>query len=83
MLGILFYLHHNKPHNFQKRSDLIENKSPEIHESPLLKEESIGVIRNDADIRKRDEGYSKYAFNILVSDRIGLHRELPDTRHEV
>ena len=45
--------------------------------------ESIGIIRNSNDIKKRDEGYNKFAFNLLVSDRIGYHREIPDTRDKL
>jgi len=31
----------------------------------------------------RETGYKNFAFNTLVSRRIGLHRELPDTRNEL
>ena len=36
-----------------------------------------------ADQRKRDDGYKLYAFNILVSDNLNLHRTIPDTRHKL
>lgn len=42
----------------------------------------IGMIKNTADQNIRDEGYSKHAFNDLISRRIGSHRAIPDTRHE-
>ena len=45
--------------------------------------DELGMVRNFDDQRKRDEGYKNYSFNILVSDNIGLHRELPDTRHKL
>lgn len=41
------------------------------------------MVKNYDDQRKRDEGYKNYSFNILVSDNIGMHRELPDTRHKL
>ncbi len=28
-------------------------------------------------------GYRLYAFNQLISDRIGNHRDIPDTRHRL
>ena len=31
----------------------------------------------------RLDGYQKHAFNQLQSDKIGLHRNVPDTRHEL
>lgn len=45
--------------------------------------DALGMVRNLEDQRKRDEGYKRYSFNILVSDNIGFHRELPDTRHKL
>jgi len=43
----------------------------------------VGLIKNKYDLEKRDEGYTKYSFNLLVSDRIGFHRKIPDTRHQL
>ena len=43
----------------------------------------VGLIKNKYDLEKRDEGYTKYSFNLLVSDRIGFHRKVPDTRHQL
>ncbi len=45
--------------------------------------EDIGAARNQDDLKKREEGYRMFAFNTLVSSRIGIaSRELPDTRHK-
>nr|XP_049705578.1 polypeptide N-acetylgalactosaminyltransferase 35A isoform X2 [Helicoverpa armigera] len=43
----------------------------------------FGLIRNAEDVRIRDDGYTLYAFNTLVSQRIGNHRGLPDTRNKL
>lgn len=32
---------------------------------------------------KRDFGYKTFAFNALVSDNIGVYRDLPDTRNKM
>lgn len=45
--------------------------------------EDIGLIRNEGDKLTREKGYKKHAFNVLVSNRLDYHREIPDTRHEV
>ncbi|XP_033323717.1 polypeptide N-acetylgalactosaminyltransferase 35A isoform X1 [Megalopta genalis] len=45
--------------------------------------DELGIVRNYDDQKKRDEGYKNYAFNVLVSDNIGTHRVLPDTRHKL
>lgn len=39
-----------------------------------------GMIFNEADQELRDTGYHRHAFNVLISTRLGYHRELPDTR---
>lgn len=41
---------------------------------------SKGMIRNEEDRQKKRQGFQKYAFNVLISDRIGPHRSIPDTR---
>ena len=43
----------------------------------------IGMIKDENDQKIRNEGYEKHAFNELISIRIGLHREIPDTRHNM
>ncbi|EDX05035.1 polypeptide N-acetylgalactosaminyltransferase 35A [Drosophila simulans] len=45
--------------------------------------ELLGVVRNKQDKYIRDIGYKHHAFNALVSNNIGLFREIPDTRHKV
>ena len=46
-----------------------------------LESNFIGMIRSNEEKLKRKEGNKKHAFNVLISDRIGNHREIPDTRH--
>ncbi|XP_033848664.3 polypeptide N-acetylgalactosaminyltransferase 11-like [Acipenser ruthenus] len=41
----------------------------------------MGMIFNEVDQEVRDVGYHKHAFNVLISNRLGYHRELPDTRN--
>ena len=43
----------------------------------------LGAAKNEQELRIREEGYNTYAFNTLVSLRLGLSRKLPDTRHKV
>lgn len=44
--------------------------------------DSLGLIRTLEDKKIRDEGYKKHAFNSLISERLGYHRQIPDTRHK-
>lgn len=40
----------------------------------------LGILRNSEDERIRDEGYRNHAFNELISNRLGIYREIQDTR---
>jgi len=42
----------------------------------------IGLVKNTEDKKLRDKGYKEFAYNSLVSKRIGFYRELNDTRHK-
>ena len=44
--------------------------------------DDLGAAKSAADVALRDEGYRVFAFNTLVSNRIGTRRDLPDTRHK-
>lgn len=54
--------------------------SQPIHQ---LDAKSLGMIYNESDRLKKEEGYKTHAFNVLISERIGLRRPLPDTRNEL
>ncbi|KAM5302771.1 polypeptide N-acetylgalactosaminyltransferase 11 isoform 4-T7 [Glossophaga mutica] len=41
----------------------------------------LGMIFNEHDQELRDLGYQKHAFNMLISNRLGYHRDVPDTRN--
>lgn len=43
----------------------------------------LTFIFHKLEIIEREEGYKTFAFNTLVSSRLGFHRTLPDTRHRV
>lgn len=44
---------------------------------------TLGLIRNSEDQRVRETGYEKHAFNELISNRLGFHREVQDTRNKM
>ncbi|XP_067141635.1 polypeptide N-acetylgalactosaminyltransferase 11-like isoform X2 [Centruroides vittatus] len=45
--------------------------------------ERFGEIKNPIDQKVKDEGYKRHAFNLLISNRLGYHRHLPDTRNSL
>ncbi|XP_024119044.1 polypeptide N-acetylgalactosaminyltransferase 11 [Oryzias melastigma] len=57
---------------------LSEHGAPSKKEVKLSPE--MGMIFNEVDQEVRDAGYHRHAFNVLISNRLGSHRELPDTR---
>ncbi|GAB6027895.1 hypothetical protein CHUAL_002111 [Chamberlinius hualienensis] len=44
-------------------------------------EYDLGMVKSESDKKERDGGYKKFAFNVLVSNRLSLRRDLPDVRH--
>jgi polypeptide N-acetylgalactosaminyltransferase len=46
-------------------------------------EANLGLVRNSEDQKIREDGYSKHAFNVLVSSRLDYHRKIPDSRHKM
>lgn len=42
----------------------------------------LGFVNNKEEEKLREEGFKNYAFNLLVSNRLGYKRDIPDTRHE-
>ncbi|XP_020635415.1 polypeptide N-acetylgalactosaminyltransferase 11 [Pogona vitticeps] len=56
-----------------------EIQDPVKDDSELSPE--MGMIFNEQDQEVRDLGYQKHAFNMLISNRLGYHRDVPDTRN--
>lgn len=44
---------------------------------------SLGLIKTKEEKRIKDEGYKRHAFNVLISNRIGYSRTIPDTRNSL
>uniref|UniRef100_A0A8I3WWA3 Polypeptide N-acetylgalactosaminyltransferase n=1 Tax=Callithrix jacchus TaxID=9483 RepID=A0A8I3WWA3_CALJA len=63
-----------------KIDDVIDShiEEPEGH---LKFSSELGMIFNERDQELRDLGYQKHAFNMLISNRLGYHRDVPDTRN--
>lgn len=45
--------------------------------------DEFGMVKNAEEQYLRDIGYKRHAFNVLVSSKIGLTRDVPDTRHKL
>lgn len=41
------------------------------------------MVKSVEDRKVRNEGYKRFAFNVLVSKNLDLHRKVPDTRHKL
>ncbi|NXT06546.1 GLT11 acetylgalactosaminyltransferase, partial [Prunella fulvescens] len=68
----------------QQRENKIGNSFGNHIQDPVKGEvefsPEMGMIFNEEDQEVRDLGYQKHAFNMLISNRLGYHREVPDTR---
>lgn len=55
----------------------------ELKPVTISQDPEYGIIKNAEDQFIRDDGYKNHAFNCLVSNNIGVYREIPDTRHKL
>ncbi|XP_053322746.1 polypeptide N-acetylgalactosaminyltransferase 11 [Spea bombifrons] len=78
---------------FSRESLIAGDKAQKIHEDDRLGNHvgdqgensldfspEMGMIFSERDQDVRDTGYQKHAFNMLISNRLGYHRDVPDTR---
>ncbi|KAM5255386.1 polypeptide N-acetylgalactosaminyltransferase 11 isoform 2-T2 [Ctenodactylus gundi] len=63
-----------------KIDDEIDNHIEDPEKDHLKFSSELGMIFNERDQELRDLGYQKHAFNMLISNRLGYHRDVPDTR---
>lgn len=59
------------------------NDNDDVGDSDNDQEDELGIVRNNEDLILRENGYAKHAFNLLISKRLGLHRQIKDTRHKL
>ncbi|XP_063524073.1 polypeptide N-acetylgalactosaminyltransferase 11 isoform X2 [Pongo pygmaeus] len=64
-----------------KIDDVIDSRVEDPEEGHLKFSSELGMIFNERDQELRDLGYQKHAFNMLISNRLGYHRDVPDTRN--
>ncbi|VEN62720.1 unnamed protein product [Callosobruchus maculatus] len=43
----------------------------------------LGMLKSKEDQKVKEEGYKLHAYNVLISNRLGLNRDLPDTRNSL
>lgn len=67
--------------NSHNEDRVIKLQKYSVHESSNSLSSDIGMIRSPEDKRIKEEGNKKHSFNLLISNRIGSHRDIPDTRH--
>ncbi|XP_067871145.1 polypeptide N-acetylgalactosaminyltransferase 11 isoform X1 [Heterodontus francisci] len=53
---------------------------PRNSKKKLVLSSELGMIFNEVDQQIRNAGYQKHAFNVLISNRLGYNRDVPDTR---
>ncbi|KAJ8917489.1 hypothetical protein NQ315_005538 [Exocentrus adspersus] len=44
---------------------------------------NLGLVRDNNDLKIKDEGYKMHAYNVLISNRLSLNRDIPDTRNKL
>ncbi|KAL7976477.1 hypothetical protein Chor_008426, partial [Crotalus horridus] len=69
----------SKP-RYGKIRNPLGNAAQDLLKSDAEFSPEMGMIFNEQDQEVRDLGYQKHAFNVLISNRLGYHRDVPDTR---
>ncbi|XP_058039727.1 polypeptide N-acetylgalactosaminyltransferase 11 isoform X8 [Ahaetulla prasina] len=69
----------SKP-RYGKIRNPLGNAAQDLLKSDTEFSPEMGMIFNEQDQEVRDLGYQKHAFNVLISNRLGYHRDVPDTR---
>ncbi|XP_036617750.1 polypeptide N-acetylgalactosaminyltransferase 11 isoform X2 [Trichosurus vulpecula] len=64
-----------------KIGSILENYVEDAGKNNVELSPEMGMIFNERDQELRDLGYQKHAFNLLISNRLGYHRDVPDTRN--
>ncbi|KAB0798532.1 hypothetical protein PPYR_09525 [Photinus pyralis] len=70
----------NSPQLVKKLQPLRKSKLQSKNAQVL---DELGMVKTVEDQRVRDEGFKLHAFNVLISNKLSLHRELPDTRNKL
>ncbi|XP_046951873.1 polypeptide N-acetylgalactosaminyltransferase 11 isoform X2 [Lynx rufus] len=61
--------------------DMIDNHVEDPEKGNTKFSSELGMIFDERDQELRDLGYQKHAFNMLISNRLGYRRDVPDTRN--
>ncbi|XP_055015946.1 polypeptide N-acetylgalactosaminyltransferase 11 isoform X2 [Boleophthalmus pectinirostris] len=85
-LLLLLYFHLGSSHSrsSQPIGGILDRRGAGRRAAPANQDAELspemGMIFNEQDQEVRDSGYHRHAFNVLISNRLGPHRNLPDTR---
>lgn len=70
------YINSNKLMKELEPKKILKSKDEEVLDE-------LGMVRTIEDKELRDEGYKLYSFNVLVSNKLSFHRQIPDTRNKL
>lgn len=73
-------------HKFKKEKEKRKLSKKLVEElQPVTQKQfaEYGLIKTVEDQLVREEGFKTHAFNVLVSNNLGVIRDIPDTRHKV
>uniref|UniRef100_A0A3B4BII7 Polypeptide N-acetylgalactosaminyltransferase n=1 Tax=Periophthalmus magnuspinnatus TaxID=409849 RepID=A0A3B4BII7_9GOBI len=85
-LLLILYFHLGSSHSraSQPISGILDRRGAGRRAAPANQDTELspemGMIFNERDQEVRDNGYHRHAFNVLISNRLGSHRHIPDTR---
>ena len=80
---IIYITVYSSTDDLLKATALKHIKQLKLINSKVFDSKKFGLINNENDRIKKENGFRMHAFNTLVSERIGIYRDIPDTRPEL
>lgn len=77
------YDRYKKERKNRKISNNLRMELMPKQQNEMIENDEFGMVKNSEEQFERDIGYRRHAFNVLVSNKLGMIRNIPDTRHQM
>ncbi|XP_019879410.2 polypeptide N-acetylgalactosaminyltransferase 35A [Aethina tumida] len=75
-----------RANNHVNSEQLVNDLQPDVLENESTNDEDLvqlGMVKTVEEQKIKDDGYKIHAYNVLLSNKLNLHRNIPDTRNKL